>query len=105
MALTSEDIASVDEVQLRGLEAARELAAFAGIERRARVMEIGCGIGGPARTLASELGCDVVRTGLVEASCRMAELLTQPVGLADDVTVRQGNAFDRPFGDGTWDVI
>ena len=104
-ALTREDIASFDEFHIRGLEATRELAELAAVGADARVLDVGCGIGGPARTLASEFGCDVVGVDVVEEYCRAATLFTERVGLTDDVRFQHGNALDLPFEDESFDVV
>jgi len=46
-ALSREDIASFDEFHIRGLEATREVADLAEIKAHSRVLDVGCGIGGP----------------------------------------------------------
>lgn len=104
-ALTRDDIASFDEFHIRGLEATREVAALAKVEDHSRVLDVGCGIGGPARTLASEFGCDVVGIDVVEEYCRAAELFTDRVGLTDEVRFQHGNALDLPFEDKSFDVV
>ncbi|ADB59565.1 Methyltransferase type 11 [Haloterrigena turkmenica DSM 5511] len=104
-ALTRDDIASFDEFHIRGREATREVADLAAVEANSRVLDIGCGIGGPARTLASEFGCDVVGIDIVEEYCRAATLFTDRVGLTDEVRFQRGNALDLPFEDETFDVV
>jgi SAM-dependent methyltransferase len=104
-ALTRDDIASFDEFHIRGLEATREVAALAKVEDHSRVLDVGCGIGGPARTLASEFGCDVVGIDVVEEYCRAAGLFTDRVGLTDEVRFQHGNALDLPFEDESFDVV
>lgn len=104
-ALTRDDISSFDAFHIRGLEATRELADIAEIEGHFRVLDVGCGIGGPARTLASEFGCDVVGIDVVEEYCRAATLFTDRVGLSDSVRFRHGNALDLPFEDEAFDVV
>ncbi len=104
-ALTRDDIASFDEFHIRGLEATREVARLAGIEADSHVLDVGCGVGGPARTLAAEFGCDVVGIDLVEEYCRAAALFTDRVGLDDRVRFHQGNAVDLPFEDEQFDVV
>ncbi|QIO21988.1 class I SAM-dependent methyltransferase [Haloarcula sp. JP-L23] len=103
--LTRDDIASFDEFHIRGLEATQELAALAAVEDLSRVLDVGCGIGGPARTLASEFGCDVVGIDIVEEYCRAATLFTDRVGLTDKVCFQHGNALNLPFEDETFDVV
>jgi SAM-dependent methyltransferase len=104
-ALTRDDIASFDEFHIRGLEATREVATLAQVEDHSRVLDVGCGIGGPARTLASEFGCDVVGIDIVEEYCRAATLFTERVGLADKVRFQHGNALDLPFEDEEFDAV
>ena len=103
--LTREDIARLDEFHIRGREATRELAQMAGLKENMRVLDLGCGIGGPARTLAAEFHCRVVGIDLVAEYCRAATVLTERVGLQDRVTFRQGDLTDLPFEDGSFDVV
>jgi 2-polyprenyl-3-methyl-5-hydroxy-6-metoxy-1,4-benzoquinol methylase len=58
-ALTIEDLAQVDQFHTRGREATLELARRAGITAGMRALDVGGGLGGPARTFASEYGCTV----------------------------------------------
>lgn len=104
-ALTRDDIASFDEFHIRGLEATREVAELAEVENNSRVLDVGCGIGGPARTLASEFDCDVIGIDIVEEYCRAATLFTDRVGLTDKVRFQHGNALDLPFEDEEFDVV
>lgn len=103
--LSREDIASFDEFHIRGREATREVAELGGIDEHARVLDVGCGIGGPARTLAAEFGCDVVGVEIVEEYRRAATLFTDRLGLAETVRFQHGNALDLPFEDDKFDVV
>ncbi len=104
-ALTLDDLAPVDELHMGGREATLELARLAGIRKGERVLDIGCGIGGPARTLAAEFGCLVTGIDLTEEYCLAAEMLTARAGLGGQVGFRQAGALDLPFGDGSFDVV
>jgi SAM-dependent methyltransferase len=103
--LTRADISSFDEFHIRGLEATLELAQIAGLKEDLKVLDLGCGIGGPARTLAAEFGCEVTGLDLVEQYCHTAEMLTERVGLGNKVRFRQGNMLDMPFEDASFDVV
>lgn len=103
--LSREDIKTFDEFHIRGREATRELASLAAIDAGSRVLDIGCGVGGPARTLAAEFGCDVTGIDLVEEYCRAAEAFTDRVGLSDAVSFQSGDALDLPFEEGLFDVV
>jgi len=96
-ALTTTDLATVDEFHIRGRAATLELGARMRLRDDSQVLDIGSGLGGPARTLAERYGCHVTGIDLTAAFCDAAEALTGWVGLADRVTFRQGDATDLPF--------
>lgn len=102
---TRDDIAALDEFHIKGRHATRELAHLAEICPDTRVLDVGSGIGGPARTLAAEFDCYVTGIDLVEEYCQVAKLLTDRVGLSERVTIQHGNALDLPFADDTFDVV
>ena len=103
--LTRDDIATFDEFHLGGRRATRELAKLANLHEGMHILDIGCGIGGPARTLAAEFGCHVTGIDLTKEYCITAELLTEHVGLSDLITFRHGNALNLPFEDEIFDVV
>jgi SAM-dependent methyltransferase len=70
-----------------------------------RVLDVGGGLGGPARTLAIEFGCDVIVVDLTVSYVRAAEALTARLGLGDRVAHHVGNALELPFDDGAFDVV
>jgi ubiquinone/menaquinone biosynthesis C-methylase UbiE len=103
--LRPEDLAPVDEFHIRGREATLELGAMAGLKPAMHVLDVGSGIGGPSRCLASEYGCRVVGIDLMDEYCRAASMLADRVGLSHLVTYRQGNALELPFPDDAFDVV
>lgn len=103
--LTREDISSFEEFHIRGRMATRELGRLAGLTEGMKVLDIGSGVGGPARTLAAEFGCEVVGLDMVEEYNNTAEMLTRKVGLSDKVTFRTGNMLDLPFEGSTFNVV
>src|SRR5262249_50275086 len=70
-----------------------------------RVLDVGGGLGGPARMLAVEFGCRVTGIDLTESYVRAAQMLTERLGLGDRVSHRVGNALELPFDDGAFDVV
>lgn len=103
--ITREDLANLDEIHIRGLAATRELGELAGIRPGQRVLDVGCGLGGPARTLAAEFGCEVTGLDIVSEFCRAAVMLTDWVGLSDQVSIREGDMREMPFSDGAFDLV
>ena len=103
--LTPDDLAPVDEFHGGQRQATIRLADLLGFRRGERVLDIGSGIGGPSRFLASRYGCLVTGIDLTAEFCRVAEMLTRLTGLTDKVDYRQGNALDLPFEDTSFDVV
>lgn len=103
--LQPEDLAPVDEFHVRGREATVELAGRGSLRPGARVLDVGCGLGGSARYLAVEHGCQVTGIDLTEEYVEVANALARMVGLSDRTTFRLANALAMPFDDGAFDVV
>ena len=103
--LSVEDLAPIDEFHVRGRQATLELAEAARIQPHHAVLDVGSGIGGPARCLANEFGCRVTGLDLTEEYCRTATVLSERVGLAHLVRFEQGDAVTMPFPDASFDVV
>jgi ubiquinone/menaquinone biosynthesis C-methylase UbiE len=104
-ALTRDDLTSFDEQHDGGQETTRELAHLAGLCAGLHVLDVGSGLGGPARTLAAEFGYQVTGLDLSEAFCQAATMLTARVGLQERVAFRRGSAMDLPFEEATFDAV
>lgn len=102
--LTTADLATVDEFHIRGRKATLEVAQGLDLNASSHVLDIGSGLGGPARTLAETYRCRVTGIDLTQAFCDAATALSGWVGLSDRVTFRQGDATRLPFADGTFDA-
>ena len=103
--LTIDELASLDQFHIRGMLATAELANAAGVEPSTQVLDIGCGIGGPARSLASIFGCSVTAVDLSPAFIDAAKYLTSRCGLSNRVTFQVGDALYLPFEDASFDVL
>lgn len=97
--LRPEDLAAVDEFHLGGRQATAALAGRLGLAPGVRLLDIGSGLGGPARYFAAEHGCDVTGIDATDAFVTVAEALTARVGLADHVRFIAGSATAMPFAD------
>lgn len=102
--VTADALASVDHFHSRGLDATRELMAALGPRADQHLLDIGCGIGGPARWIATHFGCRITGIDLTEDFCTAARSLNAATGLADRVTIVHGNALALPFADATFDM-
>jgi SAM-dependent methyltransferase len=101
--LTPDDLLAVDEFHVRGRAATDELAELAQLRPGWRVLDVGCGLGGAARRLATTRDVRVVGIDLTPELCRTARLLVERTGLADRVEIHQGDALELPFEDGSFD--
>lgn len=101
--LTYADLAVVDEFHIGGRPATRELAAQIELPTGARVLDVGSGIGGPARFFAAERGWRVDGIDLTAEYVEAAKALSKRVGMANAVSFRQASATALPFADGSFD--
>ena len=105
--LTVDDLAPIDEFHTRGREATANLASLLNnnLQPNFHVLDVGSGIGGPSRYLASRFGCRVTGLDLVSEYCRVADSLAKRVKLDNLLTYRQGDATHIPFEDATFDIV
>jgi ubiquinone/menaquinone biosynthesis C-methylase UbiE len=103
--ITRTAIAGADEFHVRGKEVSLELAMAAGIQRGSKVLDVGCGIGGPCRMLAAEYGCTVTGIDITHEYIRTATMLSKLVQLDHLTHFVQGSALDLPFPAHQFDVV
>ena len=103
--LTVAQLAPLDQFHTRGILATAELATAAALEPSIRVLDLGCGIGGPARYLAAAFGCKVTGVDLSPGFIDAATYLTVRCGLSDRATFQVGNALHLPFEDAAFDTV
>jgi sarcosine/dimethylglycine N-methyltransferase len=103
--LTPQQLGALDQFHTRGLAATAELATLAGITAGMSVLDVGAGIGGPARFLAATYGCRVVGVDLSEPFVEAARYLTERTGLGGQVTFEVASALELPFGDRRFDRV
>lgn len=102
--LTRRDLSPFDEFHGGGLASTRDLAAYAGVAAGMSIVDIGCGIGGPARTLAEEFGATVTGVDLTPAFVAAASWLTERVGMTAACSFIEGSATALPLADACCDL-
>ena len=95
--LSAADLITFDELHVMGRQATVELGRLAGLTDAMRVLDIGSGLGGSARTLAAEFGCHVTGVDLSAEFVEAARVLSERVGSSDRVDFRHGDALNLPF--------
>jgi ubiquinone/menaquinone biosynthesis C-methylase UbiE len=98
-----EALAPYDQFHGRGLEATVEIAGLMQAGPSDHILDIGSGIGGPARYYAGRFGCRVTGIDLTEEFCVVAAHLTRLVGMQDRVAFEAGDALAMPFPDAAFD--
>jgi sarcosine/dimethylglycine N-methyltransferase len=103
--LTPQQLATLDQFHTRGLAATVELAKLAGITADMSVLDVGSGVGGPARFLAATCGCQVTGVDLSEPFVDAARYLTERTGQNGRVSFETASALELPFDDGHFEVV
>jgi ubiquinone/menaquinone biosynthesis C-methylase UbiE len=98
-----EGLAPYDQFHGRGLEATVEVAGLIKAGAADHLLDIGSGIGGPARYFASHFGCRVTGIDLTPEFCEVACHLTRLLGLEDRIAFELGDALAMPFADASFD--
>ena len=104
-ALTLDDLAPFDQFHAGGKRFTKRLANLAGLKPNMRVLDVGGGLGGPARTLALEFDCHVTVIDLTESYIQAGRMLTSLMKLDDHVTLQVGDALALPFDDNSFDAV
>jgi SAM-dependent methyltransferase len=103
--LSVSDLAAADQFHAGGRPATQRLARLAQLAPGWSVLDVGGGLGGPARTLAVEFGCRVTVVDLTESYVDAGRALTARLGLGHAVTHRVGDARSLPHDIGPFDVV
>ncbi len=100
---TVEALAPYDQFHGRGLEATEDMAALVAMRPTDHLLDVGSGLGGPARWLSTRFGCRITGIDLTPEFCAIAEHFTQLIGLDARVRFQVGNALSMPFDGETFD--
>jgi SAM-dependent methyltransferase len=103
--LSPEELGALDHFHTGGFSASLELLELAQIRAEDLVLDIGAGLAGSARLLASTRGCHVDCIEMSSDYCAGAVLLNRMTGLEDRIGTHEGSALDLPFPDGSFDVV
>ena len=98
-----EDLAPYDQFHNRGLEATVEIANQLAVRPADRLLDVGSGIGGPARYLAHRFGCRVTGIDLTAEFCAVARHLSRLLGMADLTDFEEGDALALPYAEASFE--
>jgi len=99
-----DDLAPVDEFHIGGRQASEDFIGQVGLSSGDLVLDVGCGIGGTARYVASTCGCRVSGIDLTPEYIETGQALCAWVGLAGRVDLSHGSALAMPFESAHFDA-
>jgi len=102
-ALTMEDLAPVDHYHARGFPATVELADRLPLQANQHIVDIGCGLGGPARYIAKRFQCKVSGVDITEPFVETANKLTALLKMESQVRIELGDGQRLPYADASFD--
>ncbi|XP_078676747.1 sarcosine/dimethylglycine N-methyltransferase-like [Branchiostoma floridae x Branchiostoma belcheri] len=103
--LKVEDVSRFDSLHYHGVEAVDKAIQRFNIGADTRVLDVGSGIGGPARYLAWRTGCQVTALELQRDHHETGEVLTARCGLSERVKHVCGDVMDIDLGHGSYDLV
>jgi ubiquinone/menaquinone biosynthesis C-methylase UbiE len=101
--VTVNDLAPVDEFHIGGRQASEDFLGQLDLSSEKQVLDVGCGLGGAARFVASRYGCRVTGIDLTPEYVETGNVLCGWVGLGNSISLHQGSAFAMPFADRAFD--
>ncbi|MEP4197729.1 MAG: methyltransferase domain-containing protein [Aliishimia sp.] len=96
-------LAAVDEFHMGGRPATGTLAEALELGSDLNVLDIGCGLGGTARYVATTYGCKVLGIDLTPEYVSVGQDLNASLGLSDRIDLSVASALEMPFPDAQFD--
>lgn len=103
--LKVQDLSAFDQYHYLGTSAVDDALRILEISSKDRILEVGSGIGGPARYMADKTGCQVTALELQPELHDIAQSLTERCGLSGLVKHLCGDILDFPEEDGDFDFV
>jgi ubiquinone/menaquinone biosynthesis C-methylase UbiE len=97
------DLAPVDEFHIGGAAATEAFAAKLPFKAGDRLLDVGSGLGGPARFFAQRFGAHVTGIDLTPEYVEVARRLSELTGQGERTAFEAGSALAMPYGDRSFD--
>jgi ubiquinone/menaquinone biosynthesis C-methylase UbiE len=101
--VTVDDLAPVDEFHIGGRQASEDFLGQLNLFAEDHVLDVGCGLGGTSRFVASRYRSRVTGIDLTAEYVETGKVLCAWVGLDDRIALHHGSALSMPFEDGAFD--
>ena len=102
-AVSITDLSRVDNFHVGGESATQFVIDHLHLDAEKSILDIGCGIGGPARFIAQSSGCMVCGIDITESYIETGIQLNTLVGLDKNVDLRHGSALALPYENSSFD--
>lgn len=100
---TMDDLAPYDQFHGRGIEATLDMMKLMPARPADHILDIGSGLGGPARLVARHFGCTVTGIDLMPEFCEVSDELSRLLHLDQKTQFKVADATSMPFTDGSFD--
>ncbi len=95
--VTVDDLAPADEFHIGGRQASEDFLDQLGLSPEHHILDVGSGLGGASRFVASRFGSRVTGIDLTPEFVATGKAMCEWVGLSDRISLHQGSALDMPF--------
>lgn len=102
---TRADFSAIDQMHLRGHQGTEDVIAALALTPGMSVLDLGAGLGGPARVAADLYDAHVTALDLTPDFCTVNHAINARLGLNDRVTVLQGDATSTGLGADSFDRV
>ena len=102
--LTTKDLSLFDQMHFGGISAVKLISQSLNLKKNQTVLDLGCGLGGPARLIAEINNCTVEGVDLMSGYIDDGNKLSEMVGLRDRVSLINGNVLKLPYKNETFEA-
>jgi len=103
--LLVEDLTKFDQLHYHGTDAIDIFIEKLEINEKTKILDVGSGMGGPARYIANQTGAEITAIELQLDQNNLAKDLTKKCGLSNKVNHICGDILDYDFKNQTFDVV
>ena len=103
--LLVEDLTKFDQLHYHGTDAIDIFIEKLEINEKTKILDVGSGIGGPARYIANKTGAEITAIELQSDQNNLAKDLTKKCGLSNKINHICGDILDYDFKNQTFDAV
>ena len=101
--LKIEDLHPIDQYHARGILATKELAEKVNVKENQTIIDVGCGLAGPARYFANKFKCNVFGIDITPAFIEVGIDFNKKTKMDDKVSLEVSDGHTLPFDNNKFD--